>query len=240
MKSTLDTEWAIKAEELSLAFQVDRPWNKKQHIEVLKSLSFKIRHGENFGIMGRNGCGKSSLLRILAGIIRHDSGTLAFQQIKSKSLLSLGLGFDMDLSGRDNSILSLMLQGTPKIAALEILGKIKEFSELEEYFELPVRTYSTGMRSRLGFAVAIMANTDLLLIDETLSVGDVHFRKKAESVMMEKLNSNQTIVFVSHSAQQVVSLCQNAIWLDNGSIRASGETEEVTQEYQTFMTSLDT
>ena len=132
------------------------------------------------------------------------------------------------------------MQGTPKIAALEMLGEIKEFSELGEYFELPVRTYSTGMRSRLGFATAITANTDLLLIDETLSVGDVHFRKKAESVMMEKLHSNQTIVFVSHSTQQVANLCQNAIWLDKGSIRASGETKEVTNEYQTFMTSLDT
>jgi lipopolysaccharide transport system ATP-binding protein len=238
MKLVTDTDWAIKAEELSLAFRVGRPWNKGQHIEVLKSLSFNIQRGETFGIVGRNGCGKSSLLRILAGVIQQDSGALSFQHISSKTLLSIGLGFDMDLSGRDNSILSLMLQGSSKNAALEMLDQIKEFSELEEYFELPVRTYSTGMRSRLGFAVAITANTDLLLIDETLSVGDVHFRKKAESVMMEKLHGNQTVVFVSHNAQQVANLCQNAIWLENGSIRASGETKEVASAYKSFMISL--
>jgi lipopolysaccharide transport system ATP-binding protein len=240
MKPTTDSDWAVKAKKLSLAFRVGRPWSKRPQIDVLKSLSFQIKQGENFGIMGRNGCGKSSLLRILAGVLRQDSGALDFQSIKTKSLLSIGLGFQMDLTGRDNSLLGLMLQGTSKVVALEMLDKIKEFSELGDYFELPVRTYSSGMRSRLGFAVAITANTDLLLIDETLSVGDVHFRKKAESAMMDKLQSNQTIVFVSHSAQQVAELCQNAIWLDNGSIRAYGETKEVTRDYQAFMTSLDT
>jgi lipopolysaccharide transport system ATP-binding protein len=143
----------------------------------------------------------------------------------------------MDLSGRDNALLSLMLQGTSKKEAQEMLTEIKEFSELDDYFDLPVRTYSAGMRSRLGFSAAITASTDLLLIDETLSVGDIGFRIKAESVMMEKLHGNQTIVFVSHDAQQVVNLCQNAIWLDHGSIQASGEPKEVANEYRAFMTS---
>lgn len=238
MKTSLDTKWGIKAEDLSLSYQIGRPWSTKQSNKVLNNLSFEIKRGETFGVMGKNGCGKSSLLRILSGVIGQDSGTLTFRNIQSKALLTIGLGFNMDLSGRDNALLSLMLQGTSKKRALEMLSKIKEFAELEEYFELPVRTYSAGMRARLGFSTAITANTDLLLIDETLSVGDAGFRKKAESVMKEKLHGNQTIVFVSHNAQQVVNLCQNAIWLDHGSIQASGDPKEVANEYKAFMTSL--
>jgi lipopolysaccharide transport system ATP-binding protein len=238
MSATPSSGWAIKAENLSLSYRVGRPWNRKQVIEVLTEISFEVRQGETFGVIGKNGCGKSSLLRVLAGVIRQNSGTLDFQKIESKSLLSLGLGFNMDLSGRDNALLSLMLQGKSKIEAMEMLGKINEFSELEEHFELPVRTYSTGMRSRLGFSVAITANTDLLLIDETLSVGDAQFRKKAEHVMKQKLQGNQTIVFVSHNAEQIANLCQNAIWLDDGNIRASGDTKEVANEYKDYIASL--
>jgi len=229
-----ERDWAISADKLSLTFNAGPIWDRHQY-QVLKQISFAVKKGETFGVMGRNGCGKSSLLRILAGVIKQSSGSLRFNNIGSRSLLALGLGFNNDLSGRDNALLSLMLQGEEKAEAKEMLEDIQDFSGLGEHFELPVRTYSSGMRSRLGFAVGVTANTDLLLIDETLSVGDQHFKDKAEQVMLEKLNGEQTVIFVSHNSQQVNKLCEHAIWIEQGVIQAGGEAKIVAKEYQRFM-----
>lgn len=205
---------------------------------ALKNISFKIRQGETFGVLGRNGCGKSTLLKLLAGVIKPDSGTLLFDKSKSRSLLTLGLGFDTNLSGRDNALLSLMLQGAPKSKAMSLLDEVYEFSELGRFFNQPVRTYSAGMRSRLGFSVGIKGETDLLLIDEVLSVGDQSFSAKAEAVMLERIKGRQTVVFVSHNADQVNRLCDNSIWIEKGEICAAGDTESVASKYRDFMSSL--
>lgn len=229
---------AVIAENLSVTYSArTRLLSRFQHA-ALKDVSFTIQKGETFGVMGRNGCGKSTLLRILAGVYKHDRGKLEFPDIKNKSLLALGLGFDPELSGRDNALVSLMLQGVKKKDAKSFIPEILEFSELTKFFDQPVRTYSSGMRARLGFSVGVKGDTDLLLIDEVLSVGDQNFRKKAEEVLLSKINSEQTVVFVSHSAGQVKKLCERAIWIEQGKVAASGPVRRVAKQYEKFMDSL--
>lgn len=225
----------LTADNLEYAYS-SRIWGfKRLNYPVLKGLNFQIRRGETLGIMGRNGCGKSSLLRILNGVIAPTGGKLIYDKRISSILLTLGLGFDTNLSGRDNAILSVMLQGGTRKEAGALIEDIKEFSELGEFFERPVKTYSSGMRSRLGFSTAMKTEVDLLLIDETLAVGDRQFKKKAEKAMMEKINSEQTVVFVSHSGSQVSKVCSRALWLEEGVIQAEGDTREVAKQYKKFM-----
>jgi len=225
----------IRAENLEYAYS-SRIWGfRRLNYPVLKGLNVEIRRGETLGVMGRNGCGKSSLLRILNRVIAPTGGQLWYDQNVSSILLTLGLGFDNNLSGRDNAILSVMLQGGTRQEAREVIEDIKEFSELGDFFERPVKTYSSGMRSRLGFSTAMRTDVELLLIDETLAVGDRQFRRKAEKAMMDKINGEQTVVFVSHNAGQVSKVCSRALWLEDGVIQAEGETKEVGKKYKAFM-----
>ncbi len=202
---------------------------------ALSAISFDLKRGETLGVFGRNGCGKSTLLRLLAGLVDPTSGTITCDKSIRRALLTLGLGFRGDLSGRDNALLSIMLQGGTKGEALEALPGIHEFSELDAFFDEPVKTYSAGMRARLGFASAIMTDVDVMLIDEVLSVGDIQFRQKAEATILEKITSQQTVVFVSHSAEQIRKLCQRAIWIEGGELRLIGDAGEVSRAYVDFM-----
>lgn len=199
---------------------------------ALNDVSFSVERGETFGVLGRNGSGKSTLLKILAGLIRptHGSITLPSGEI-TRSLLTLGLGFRMDLSGADNVLLSLALQGYSRKEARALIPEIEAFAELGKFFHEPVRTYSSGMRARLGFATGTCSNVDLLLIDEVLSVGDLQFREKAEATMMERMTGEQTVVFVTQAPPQVKKLCDRAVWLDGGEIAAIGQTEDVANSY---------
>lgn len=204
-----------------------------QH-RVLKDISFELLQGETLGILGRNGGGKSTLLRILAGIVNPTEGTVGCTPGVTRALLTLGLGFIPNVSGRENAMYSAMLQGMPRKDAKLILPKIEDFSELGDFFDQPVATYSSGMKSRLGFATAIFTHVDILFIDEVLSVGDAHFKKKAEAAMMDKLN-NQTCVFVSHSSDQVNKVCSRAIWIEDGAIKEQGHTKTVVHHYNLAM-----
>lgn len=181
--------------------------------KALNNVSFKVNRGEVIGITGPNGAGKSTLLKVAAGVLLPDYGRVISPKGTTKSLLSLGLGFSPDLSGRDNAILSCMLNGLTKKEVVNIIEEIKEYSELGDFFEQPVKTYSSGMKSRLGFSTGITTNVDILMIDEVLSVGDASFRKKAETTMLEKINSEQTVLFVSHNEEQVKRLCSRTISL---------------------------
>lgn len=213
-------------------------FNRFEHT-ALEDIQFKLHRGETLGIIGRNGCGKSSLLRVLAGVIAPSSGEVSFNAGVRRALLALGLGFRPDLTGRDNALLSMMLQGETKKQALALLDEVCDFSELGDFFYRPVKTYSAGMRSRLGFSTVLKINVDVLLIDEILSVGDAHFRHKAEAAIKEKFNENQSVVLVSHNADQVKALCGQALWLEGGVVRSQGDTTAVLQEYNDFVKSLD-
>jgi lipopolysaccharide transport system ATP-binding protein len=198
--------------------------------QALKSINLEIRPGETLGIIGSNGSGKSTLLKVLARIYQPDEGVIEFNADKI-SLLSLALGFDARLSGIDNAILSSMLLGATLREAKEKVDDIIEFSELGEFATQPVRTYSSGMRSRLGFSVALNMKADVLLIDEALAVGDAKFRAKSEKAIIERLNSSQTVVLVSHSGAQINRLCDRAVWIEKGEIVEEGDTDFVTGQY---------
>jgi ABC-type polysaccharide/polyol phosphate transport system ATPase subunit len=167
----------------------------------------------------------------MAGIYKPDTGSIV-RHCKSASLLSLGLGFDNELSGIDNAMILGMLLGARKSEVKAKLDEIVEFSELGRFINEPIKTYSSGMRSRLGFSVAVKMQTDLLLIDEVLSVGDASFKRKAEKAMMALIDSDQTVVFVSHGLEQVRKLCNRVVWLESGRIRRLGNTADVLSEYE--------
>lgn len=189
-------------------------FRKTQYYEALKAINLDIYPGETLGILGRNGAGKSTLLKVISGIIKPDTGEI-INRGASVSLLALQAGFDPNLSGRDNAILSGMLQGYSRKEVESKLEEIQNFSELGDFFYEPVRTYSSGMRTRLGFSVSTIISPDVLLIDEVLSVGDKEFKKKAEKVILKKVTSNQTVILVSHSEQQISRLCDRQIILNN-------------------------
>jgi lipopolysaccharide transport system ATP-binding protein len=203
---------------------------KVQKYQALRSIDLEIRPGETLGIIGSNGSGKSTLLKILARIFAPDAGKIVFNA-KKISLLSLALGFDPRLPGKENAIVSSMLLGATLKEATKMIPDIIEFSELGEFANSPVRTYSSGMRARLGFSVALKMKTDVLLIDEALAVGDASFKAKSERAIAEKVTSSQTVVLVSHSAAQINRLCDRAVWLDKGEIVVTGDTDMVTKMY---------
>jgi len=206
-------------------------FRKKSYYEALKSVTLDIYPGETLGILGRNGSGKSTLLRLISGIIQPDHGKVINHGV-SVSLLALQAGFDPNLNGHDNAILGGMLQGHSRKKVERHLDEIHEYSELGDFFYEPVRTYSAGMRARLGFSITIMITSDVLLIDEALSAGDQHFKDKAEQTMITKLQSQQTVVFVSHSHNQIARLCDRAVLIDEGISWISGEPNRVLEIYE--------
>jgi lipopolysaccharide transport system ATP-binding protein len=201
---------------------------------ALQDVSFELYRGETLGIVGRNGAGKSTLLRVLAGIITPERGKVVGNGYQA-SLLSLQVGFVPHLTGRENAILSGLLLGLHRREVEAAINEIIEFAELAEFIDEPVRTYSAGMKARLGFAVAFQANPDVLLIDEVLAVGDAEFRKKSAAAMRERIQSDKTVVLVSHNAPTLRELCDRAVWIENGVSRAEGSTEVVLRQYQATM-----
>lgn len=203
-----------------------------RRIEVFKHLSFDIIAGETLGIIGDNGSGKSTLLKLIAGIFSPINGRIIKQPGLSISLLSLQLGFFPELSGHDNAVMGAIFLGKTQKEALERLPDIIEFSQLGNWINEPLKTYSSGMRARLGFSVAMEICPDVLLVDEVLGVGDQSFRQKSLRAMKKKMTSGQTSVFVSHNLNEVAELCSRVCWLDKGQIRMLGETSTVVAAYQ--------
>ena len=201
---------------------------------AFKDISFDLYHGETLGIIGRNGVGKSTLLRMMAGITKPNKGTFVNYGYQV-SLLSLQLGFIPYLSGRENALLSGMLMGLRKKEVKAKMDAIIDFSELGDFIDQPIATYSSGMKARLGFSVAFQVDPDILLVDEVLGVGDAEFRQKSTKVMQEKIRSQKTIVFVSHQAATIKQLCNRAVWIEEGVSRAEGDPISVLKEYHQFL-----
>ncbi|TXS90842.1 ABC transporter ATP-binding protein [Parahaliea maris] len=229
--SPSDRQVILELEHVSHSYRSRRDTFEHGVHHILRDVSLKLYEGETLAIIGRNGAGKTTTLQLMAGILAPSRGVVRRRPGASASLLSIGLGFRPDLSGRNNAILAAMLQGASRRQALAYLDEIKEFSELGDSFEEPVKTYSTGMRARLGFTTALKTHVDILLIDEILSVGDAAFRSKAEAGMRERIAGEQTVVFVSHALAQVRALCDRAVWIEGGAILAEGEVGEVLEKY---------
>ena len=207
-----------------------------EHFEALHGVSFTIDQGEIVGLVGRNGSGKSTLLRVLAGIFEPDRGVVDLHG-HTVSLLALGVGFQTQLSGRENIYLSGLLLGFSKQEIDAQIQEIIDFSELGKFIEKPVRTYSSGMQSKLGFAITAILKTDIILVDEVLSVGDAHFKKKSFAKMQELISEKaRTVVIVSHNSSTIRSTCERVIWLHDGDIKMMGETRLVMDLYDDFMT----
>lgn len=204
--------------------------NKKEKREVLKGINLRIKQGETVALIGVNGSGKSTLLKLMTKIIYPNKGKITTNG-KLTSLLELGAGFHPDFSGRENIYFNASIFGLTRKEIDERIDSIIEFSELGNYIDNPVRTYSSGMYMRLAFSVAINVNADILLIDEILSVGDQHFQEKCFNKMRELKEQGKTMVFVTHSMASVKNLCDRAVWLYEGKIRMDGNTEEVVNEY---------
>ena len=204
--------------------------NKKHKREILKGINTKIKKGEVVALIGTNGSGKSTLLKLLTKIIYPNKGKIETKG-KLTSLLELGAGFHPDFSGRENIYFNASIFGLTRKEIDARINDIIEFSELKDYIDNPVRTYSSGMYMRLAFSVAINVDADILLIDEILSVGDEHFQNKCFDKMRELKNQGKTMVFVTHSMGAVRDLCTRAIWLKDGVIKMDGDTNSVVDEY---------
>lgn len=204
--------------------------NRKETREVLKDVSLTIKNGEAVALIGVNGSGKSTLLKLMTQIIYPNKGKIETFG-KLTSLLELGAGFHPDFSGRENIYFNASIFGLTKKQIDERLDQIIEFSELGDYIDNPVRTYSSGMYMRLAFAVAINVDADILLVDEILSVGDAHFQEKCINKMKELKKQGTTMVFVTHSLESARELCDRAIWLNKGVIQLDGETNKVIDKY---------
>lgn len=204
--------------------------SKKEVRNVLKNININIKKGETVALIGVNGSGKSTLLKLITKIIYPNKGSIKVNG-KVSSLLELGAGFHPDFSGRENIYFNASIFGLTRKEIDERLDKIIEFSELGEFIDTPVRTYSSGMYMRLAFSVAINVDADIILIDEILAVGDQHFQDKCMNKMLELKKQGKTMVFVSHSADAVKFLCDRAIWLSDGNLRMDGKTDKVLEEY---------
>lgn len=197
---------------------------------ALEDVSLSLKRGQRLGVIGRNGAGKSTLLRTLAGIITPDRGRVQRAPVTCQ-LLSLALGFMPYLSGRDNAILSGLMLGLRRREIVGRLQAIKEFSELGDFFEQPISSYSTGMSMRLGFSVAMQIDPEVLLIDEVLAVGDSEFQEKSGAALRERIHGGTTVVFVSHGDAQVREVCDCALWIEHGRSVMHGDVDEVLRAY---------
>lgn len=209
--------------------------SKLEVVEALKEISFDVKKGEILGIVGKNGSGKSTLLKAIAGIFSPDEGSIDLET-DSVSLLSIGVGFQKQLSGRENIILSGMLLGFSEQQVRDKMDEIIEFAGLGKFIDMPVKTYSSGMHSKLAFSITAVLETDIMLIDEVLSVGDAKFKKKSYKKMKELItDENRTVVIVSHSTETLEKLCTSLLWLHEGEIRMQGPTDQVLEKYNEFM-----
>jgi lipopolysaccharide transport system ATP-binding protein len=200
---------------------------RNSRFEALRDISFAVDQGETLGIIGENGAGKTTALGLIAGVLKPSKGRVVVKG-RISPLLELGAGFHMELTGRENIVLNGVLMGLNRA---EVLDEIIEFSELDQFIDQPIRTYSSGMLARLGFSVVSSLEPEILLIDEVLAVGDIHFQKKCVERMMGFKESGVTMVFVSHSMKDVRVICDRVMWIDHHVIKAVGIPKDVIKQY---------
>ena len=236
---------AIEVKDVSILFNLNKEKvdNLKEYVVklvtkklmfnefwALKDISFTVEKGERIGILGFNGAGKSTLLKTIAGVLKPTKGSVTVRGVIAP-LLELGAGFDLNYSGKENIYLYGATMGYSRKYIDEKYNESVEFSELKEFIDVPVKNYSSGMRARLGFAIATAVEPEVLILDEVLSVGDAKFRNKSEAKVRSMFDKGVTVLFVSHSTDQVRRLCNKAIILDHGQIIAQGEVNEVCDKY---------
>ncbi len=241
-----DRDIAIEVKNLCIGYKNIKAYSIKKSLlrlkkvqveefQAVKNVSFTVPKGQIMGIIGKNGSGKSTMLRAIAGIFSPDSGTIDLKG-HTVSLLSIGVGFQKEVTGRENILLSGMLLGFSEEEIRSKMDEIIEFADLGRFIDMPVKTYSSGMYSKLAFSITAILETEIMLIDEVLSVGDQRFKKKSFRKMKELIsNKDRTVVIVSHNISTLSSLCDRVMWMHDGEIMKIGPTDEVLEEYQEFM-----
>jgi teichoic acid transport system ATP-binding protein len=240
---------AVKVHDLSITYRTtfERKPTLKQalvrfgrgqravrEIEAIKNVSFDVRNGTSMGIIGSNGAGKSTLMRAMAGILPPTTGSIEVWG-RASTLLALGVGFNHNLSGRENIILGGLAAGLTRREVEERAAEVAEWTELGDFIDMPMRTYSSGMNARVGFSVAVHMKPDILMIDEALSTGDAHFREKATAKMAELRESARAMFLVSHGLGSIKEMCNEAMWLDRGKLMMRGDPAEVVKAYMKFV-----
>lgn len=244
-----DAPTAVKVENVSVTYRttfertptlktaivrLGRGERAVREVEALKNVSFEVPVGTALGIVGANGAGKSTLIRTLGGILPPTSGRIEVHG-RISALLALGVGFNPNLSGTENVVLGGLANGLSRSQVRDRAEAIADFAELGDFMDLPIRTYSSGMRSRLAFAVSVHMDPDILMIDEALSAGDAKFKKKAADKMQELMSTARAMFLVSHALASVKQLCNRAIWLHKGQLMMEGSTDEVIAAYTKFL-----
>ncbi len=241
----MNEEYVVDVEDLTIRFNLasEKVDNLKEYVIkmikhelmfqeflALKHVNLKVKSGEAWGLIGTNGSGKSTLLKACCGILKPYTGTVTTQG-KIAPLIELGAGFDMNMTARENVFLNGTVLGHSRKFMEEHFNEIIDFAELQDFLDVPIKNFSSGMQARLGFAIATMVRPDILVVDEILSVGDYQFQQKCYKRMEEMLSNGTTLLYVSHDVKSVRKLCDHAIWLDKGDVRMSGLVKEVTDEY---------
>lgn len=245
--ATSTPEYAIEVNDVTMIFNMasEQLNNLKEYFikimrhelffsefRALKHISFKVRRGEVVGLVGTNGSGKSTMLKIIAGVLEASEGECIVRG-NIAPLIELGAGFDMELTARENIYLNGALLGYTKQFIDDHFDEMVEFAELRDFVDMPLKNYSSGMVARIAFAIATVTEPDILIVDETLSVGDVFFQQKCEDRIQHFIkNGDVTVLFVSHSIEQVERICQRAIWIEKGDLRMDGPVAEVCEAYR--------
>lgn len=239
---------AIKADNVSMMFNLSREREERlkeyvinllkrklffDEFWALRDISFEVKKGDSLGLVGTNGSGKTTLLKVISGIIKPTKGKVTTEG-SIAPLFAMGTGFDASLTAKENVFLVGAMRGFSRKYMEKHFDEIIEFAELNDFVDVPLKNYSSGMTSRLAFAIATLVKTDILIADEVLAVGDAKFRKKSEERMSRMRDGGTTVLFVSHSSAQVRRICRNAIWLDHGIVRMAGTSAEVCQAYDEF------
>lgn len=229
----IEKGFSLKQGFIDLFNKEKRKNKKKNEFWALKDVNFKINKGEVVGFIGSNGAGKSTLLKVVAGVMKPTKGSVsAYGNICP--MIELGAGFDMDLTARENIYLNGAVMGYSKELIDSKFDEIVEFSELKDFLDVPVRNFSSGMTARLAFSIATIVDPEILIVDEILSVGDIAFQAKSEAKMLSMINGGTTVLFVSHSIEQIKKVCNYVIWIEHGEIKKVGG-KEVCDEYVEFM-----
>ncbi len=217
-------------------FKPRKKKEKKPDFWALKDVSFEVEKGEVVGFIGSNGAGKSTMLKVIAGVMKPTKGKVEVHG-NICPMIELGAGFDMDLTARENIFLNGAVLGYSKKFIEEKFDEIVEFSELRDFLDVPVRNFSSGMTARLAFSIATVVDPEILIVDEILSVGDMAFQAKSEAKMRSMISGGTTVLFVSHSLAQIQNLCDRAVWLEHGHVIKTGPAKEVCEEYYKSQTS---
>ena len=211
-------------------FQFNKKKKKKEEFWALKDISFEVEKGEVVGLIGSNGAGKSTMLKVVSGVMKPTKGKVEVNGVISP-MIELGAGFDMELTARENIFLNGAVLGYSKQFLEEKFDEIVEFSELKDFLDVPIKNFSSGMTAKLAFAISTIVNPEILIVDEILSVGDIKFQEKSKKKMMEMIKGGTTVLYVSHSLQAIRELCTKVVWIEHGKMIMIGDTNEVCDKY---------